>query len=198
MTISFWVSIGSTYSFLPVMRLDDVTAETGVEFTWRVFNVRRMMREMNNVPFADKPAKLAYMWRDLERRAAGYGLTAHLPAPYPISDLERANRLAYLGLQQGWGKAFVQAVYRRWFSQGLEAGGEANLSASLTEVGQDPAEAFARAEAADIAEGLERATDAAIALGIFGAPSFTVGEELFWGDDRLEDAIAWYRRTHRL
>lgn len=194
MAIDFWFSIGSTYSFLPVMRLDRIAADIGLQFNWRVFNVRRMMKGMNNIPFADKPAKLAYMWRDLERRAEGYGLATRLPAPYPISDLERANRVALLGLEEGWGKAYVQASYRRWFHDGEDAGAEPNLSASLAEAGQDPATTLARADAEPVARALDKATDEAMALGLFGAPSFTVGGELFWGDDRLDDAIAWHSR----
>ncbi|WP_127900194.1 2-hydroxychromene-2-carboxylate isomerase [Solirhodobacter olei] len=196
MAIDFWFSVGSTYSYLSIMRLDSVTAATGIAFNWRVFNVRKIMQEMQNVPFADKPPKLAYMWRDLERRAAAHGYPARLPAPYPISNAARANRLALLGLQEGWGRPFTRAVYRRWFHQRKEAGGADNLNASLAEVGQDPASASARADGPDIAAALTRATDEARARGIFGTPTFAVGGELFWGDDRLEDALAWHRSTH--
>ncbi|TIT86612.1 MAG: 2-hydroxychromene-2-carboxylate isomerase, partial [Mesorhizobium sp.] len=70
--IDFWFSIGSTYTYLSVMRLAEVAAETGIEFRWRPFNVRAIMIEMDNIPFAKKPAKAAYMWRDIERRAAMY------------------------------------------------------------------------------------------------------------------------------
>ena len=102
-TIDFWFSIGSTYSYLSVLRLPEVEARLGIGFRWRPFNVRTIMREMGNIPFADKPAKASYMWRDVERRAAGYGLRPKLPAPYPITELELANRVALLGMEQGWG-----------------------------------------------------------------------------------------------
>ena len=59
--MDFWVSIGSTYSYLSVMRLADVAASTGLAFRWRPFNVRAIMREMDNIPFANKPLKAAYM-----------------------------------------------------------------------------------------------------------------------------------------
>jgi 2-hydroxychromene-2-carboxylate isomerase len=67
--MDFWFSIGSTYSYLSVMRLDRVEQETGVVFNWRPFNVREIMLEMDNIPFRTKPLKLACMWRDIERRA---------------------------------------------------------------------------------------------------------------------------------
>lgn len=195
MAIDFWFGIGSTYSYLTVMRLDAVSAETGIDFRWRPINIRRMMLSMNNIPYADKPAKLAYMWRDLARRAEGYGIEAKLPPPYTIKDLPRANRIAALGMREGWGKDYVKESYRLWFTEGLDAGDEPNFRQSLRAARQDPAEALARADSPEAEDALERETDAALALGLFGAPSFTVGDEPFWGDDRLDDAIAWHRRT---
>ncbi|MBI1417912.1 MAG: 2-hydroxychromene-2-carboxylate isomerase [Limimaricola sp.] len=193
MAIDFWFAIGSTYTYFPVMRLDTVEAETGIHFNWRPFNLRKVLLAMNSIPFADKPAKLAYMWRDIERRAAAFGLSVSMPPPYTITDAERANRIALLGLKEGWGKAYIRASYRRWFAEGQDAGAEPNFVASLREAGQDPDATLARADTAEAAEALDRATDEAVALGLFGAPNFVVGDEVFWGHDRLDDAIAWHR-----
>ena len=88
---------------------------------------------------------------------------------------------------------YARATYRRWFEQGLEPGSEPNLSDSLREIGQEPARALERAAGAETGEAYEVATDEARQLGIFGSPTFVVGRELFWGDDRLDDAVAWYR-----
>jgi DSBA-like thioredoxin domain len=100
--IDFWFSTGSTYTYLTVSRLQKVEAETGVRFNWRPFSVRVLMREQQNTPFATKPIKMGYMWRDIERRAAMYGLKAKVPAPYPLQQFDLANRLALLGLEEGW------------------------------------------------------------------------------------------------
>lgn len=94
--IDFWFSIGSTYSYLTVMRLPEVAEATGAGFRWRPFNVRHVMIEQNNVPFANKPVKSAYMWRDIERRAELYGLRPTIPAPYPLPGLVLANLVATL------------------------------------------------------------------------------------------------------
>ncbi|MFU1478247.1 2-hydroxychromene-2-carboxylate isomerase [Roseovarius sp. C7] len=195
MTIDFWVSIGSTYSYLTVMRLADVGKNSGIPFRWRPFNVRRVMIEQNNIPFKDKPVKSAYMWRDIERRAEHYGLSPKLPAPYPLPGLVLANQIATLGVREGWVEDYVRATYRRWFEHGDPAGEEPNLSASLHDIGQDPETVLAAAQAPDIAEELEKATDTAMALGVFGSPSFVVGQEVFWGDDRLDDALRWAQTT---
>lgn len=192
-TIDFWFSIGSTYSYLSVMRLDQVANSTGIAFRWRPFNVRTIMIEMDNVPFVGKPAKTAYMWRDIERRAAMYGLPARVPAPYPLEELERANRVAIVGSREGWCADYAKATYRRWFQRGQPAGGSPNLEDSLGEIGEDPERVVALAETPEIAEALQQATAEAKELGIFGSPTFVAGDELFWGDDRLMDAVSWCR-----
>lgn len=194
--IDFWYSIGSTYSYLTVMRLDEVAQEHGAEVTWRPFNVRTIMTEQKNIPFAGKPEKSAYMWRDIERRAAKYGLPISVPAPYPIPELQLANQVALLGMLEGWGRAFTVQSYRQWFEDGLPAGSEPNLSTSLTRVGQDPAQVLERAASPEAEQALVDQTILARDAGVFGAPSFLVEGELFWGDDRLEDALVWARDGH--
>ncbi|SDG26284.1 2-hydroxychromene-2-carboxylate isomerase [Alloyangia pacifica] len=193
-TIDFWYSIGSTYSYLTVMRLPQVAAAEGLTFNWRPFNVRHVMVSQNNIPFRDKPQKTAYMWRDIARRAERYGLSPVLPAPYPLAGLVTANEVAVLGMQEGWGIDYTRATYRRWFELGEPAGEEPNLSESLREIGQDPNRVIERAGSEEIVHALASSTADAMTLGIFGSPTFAVGHELFWGDDRLDDAIAWARR----
>lgn len=189
--IDFWFSIGSTYSYLSVMRLGRVAAETGIQFVWRPFNVRAIMVAQNNIPFANKPVKAAYMWRDVARRSDKYGLTPKLPAPYPIPDLPLANQVALLGIREGWGIAYTIETYRLWFEEGLVAGAEPNLSRSLRVARQNPEETIVRASADAAAAALAEQTRAAMALGIFGSPTFVIDGEVFWGDDRMEDAISW-------
>lgn len=194
--IDFWFSIGSTYSFLTVTRLPDWARDHEVSVRWRPFNVRTVMMAQQNIPFAGKPEKTAYMWRDIERRAAKYGIHAALPAPYPISDLGLANQVALMGMDQGWGIAFTTALYRIWFQDGVEAGSETALSEALHRAEQDPLPTLARAREADAVQALERETELAVKAGVFGAPSFVVQDEVFWGDDRLEDALSWAKVGH--
>ena len=194
-TIDFWYSIGSTYSYLSVMRLPGLAKAAGVEFRWRPFDVRHIMVEQNNIPFRDKPVKTAYMWRDIERRAKNYGLQPLVPVPYPLRELVFANRVAIVGAEEGWVEDYTRATYRRWFEAGEPAGEEPNLSRSLAEIGQDPERVTEAARSDRIAKALEKATAEATAFGIFGSPTFAVGGEIFWGDDRVDDAIAWIKRT---
>lgn len=190
-SIDFWYSIGSTYSYLTILRLPEMARKEGVDIRWRPFNVRHVMVEQNNIPFKDKPVKTAYMWRDIGRRAPRYGLHPKLPAPYPLHGLVLANQVAFLGAEEGWGEDYAQATYRHWFEAGQPAGEEPNLSECLSEIGQDPERVLTAAQSARIVDGLQAETLEAMEIGVFGSPSFVVGGEVFWGDDRLEDAIAW-------
>lgn len=190
--IEFWFSIGSTYTFLTVSRLPEIERRTGIPFDWRPFSVRAIMKEMDNIPFANKPVKARYMWRDIERRAAGRGLRPKLPAPYPLQEFDLANRVAIVARQEGWCREYVAATYRRWFHDGQAAGSEPNLGDTLREIGKERSDVVALAMSDEIGQAYLQATDEARSRGIFGAPSFVVGGELFWGDDRLEDAIAWF------
>ncbi|MGG5820191.1 2-hydroxychromene-2-carboxylate isomerase [Falsiroseomonas sp. HW251] len=190
-TVDFWVSIGSTYTYLAVMRAEAVAQAEGVALNWRAFSVRKIMVEQNNSPFRNKPVKAAYMWRDIARRAAARGLSPRIPAPYPLEEFDLANKVAVLGLQRGWGRDYIRAAYRLWFEQGIEAGQPDNLAGALGGLGLDVAAALEEARSDAIRAAYDAATEEAKALGVFGAPSFVAAGEVFWGDDRLEDALAW-------
>jgi 2-hydroxychromene-2-carboxylate isomerase len=189
--IDFWFSIGSLYTYLSVMRIDRFEELHGIAFRWRPFSVRAIMIEMDNIP-ARKPAKLAYMWRDIERRAVGALCDFPRRPPYPLKNFDLANRIAVVGAAEDWCADYVRATYSRWFGLGEEAGSEPNVSASLKEIGQDPHRVLALAESDETGRAYDQATAEAKALGIFGAPTFVTRGEIFWGDDRLEDAVRWH------
>ena len=193
--IDFWFSIGSTYTYLTVTRLQEVEQQTGATFNWRPFSVRAIMQAMNNVPFKGKPAKEQYMWRDLERRASGYGIPIQLPVEYPLEHFDRANRVAIVAHQEGWCDVYVRKTYQLWFNGGPAAGSDDNLAQSLEQTGQSVERVLQLASSDETEDAYVTATSEAQTLGIFGSPSFIVdSRELFWGDDRLEDAIAYARR----
>ncbi|MBX3502635.1 MAG: DsbA family protein [Alphaproteobacteria bacterium] len=190
-TIDYWFSVGSTYNFLSLMRLDEIEKKYGVQFRWRPFSMWKILHEMGHVPFADKPAKLAYMWRDIARRAEARGIKAKLPAPYPAKRIAFGIQVAFLGMREGWGKEFVKNSYTRLYFHGEEPYEDPGLSDTLNRLGQDVARVLQTADGEDNLRLLEEETNEARRLGLFGSPSFVVDGEVFWGDDRLEDAIAW-------
>ena len=191
--IDFWFSIGSMFTFLTVMRIDRVEDMTDIRFVWRPFSVRAIMIEMDNRPVS-KPAKLAYLWRDLHRRAEMYGFGFDGEAPYPLKNFDLANRVAVVGAREGWCADYVRATYQRWFDEHQECGMKPNLSDSLREIGEDPRRVIPLAQSEEIAREYDGATEQARRLGIFGAPTFVARGDVFWGDDRLEDAVTWQQR----
>lgn len=153
------------------------------------------MQEMSNVPFVGKPVKEKYMWRDLQRRAERFGIPIVLPVEYPLQNFDLANQVAIVAAEEGWCADYVRAAYNLWFTQGLPAGSDANLAQSIRAAGQDFARVIEQAASEVNTAAYADATAAARELGIFGSPSFVVdGRELFWGDDRLEDAVEYALR----
>jgi 2-hydroxychromene-2-carboxylate isomerase len=135
------------------------------------------------------------MWRDIERRAAAYGIPIRGPAPYPAKDSSLTNRIALVGVQEGWIREFALAAYRRWFQLGEESGSDDHVASSLREIGQDAQRVVALANGEQIQQFWVSETEVARELGVFGSPTFVVNGELFWGNDRLEDAISWHQKA---
>ena len=129
------------------------------------------------------------MVRDMERLAAARGLPFRLPSPFPQNSLIAA-RLALIGHDEGWGRAFTRAVYTAEFGDGAQISDRGVLGIILRGLGLDPDAVLARSEQPEAKQRLRQQTEEAQELGIFGAPSFLAGSDLFWGDDRLEQAIA--------
>ena len=198
MNLEFWFSVGSTYTALTVMRMNEIERLHNITLRLMPFSVRRVMLDMDNVPFpASKASKVTYMWRDIERRAAIYGFPVKVPAPYPLQEFDRANKMALVGAQEGWIKDYVLQTYKNWFQHGLEAGGDENLKATFKTLSLDVKEILARSQTSEIDKLYEDQTSVAVKKGIFGSPTFIVGGEVFWGDDRLEDAISWLKNQSK-
>jgi 2-hydroxychromene-2-carboxylate isomerase len=136
------------------------------------------------------------MWRDLSRRAEAYGLPYRKPSVYPPNTLLTA-RIGTLAAMQGWCDAFTREVFRLHWTEDIAIGTDDNLRRALTTVGRNPEEVMVAAQSDANKQLLRAATDAAEAMGLFGSPSFTIGDELFWGDDRLEDALAFAQSSGR-
>ena len=190
--IDFYFSIGSTYTYLSVTRILDVEKKHNMKFNWKPFSVRAIMKEMNNIPFPkDKKNKVDYMWRDIERRAEGYGFFAKTPVPYPLSEFDLANQIAILGLDKGWGIDYVRLTYKKWFQEGKEPAIDPSISEVCNELNLNKDEIIANAKDQEIEKKYLSNTESARNNKIFGSPSFISKNEVFWGDDRMEDSIKW-------
>jgi len=194
--IDFWYEFASTYSYPSAMRIEGLAADAGVTVRWRPFLLGPLFKELgwNDSPFNIYAAKGRYMWRDLARVCEAEGLPLKLPpVRFPQNGL-KAARLAVAGEKEGWTPAFTRAVFTANYAEQKDISDETTLHAILDGLGVDADTALAAANAPETKEALRVQTEEAKARGLFGAPSFTVGDELFWGNDRLETALAWAKR----
>ena len=191
-SLDVYLTAGSTYTYLTSHTLEPAASATGVQTNIKPFYLGEIFNEIGSWPFQDGSSKARYMWRDIDRIARGMDLAPSLPAPYPAPQTTRANRVLWVTLQDGHGLGWLRASYHEWFHNGRLPGEEDNLVQSLTRVGyDDPDAVLSRADADDTDTVLRAHTDEARAAGIFGAPTFKVGDEIFWGQDRMETALDW-------
>jgi 2-hydroxychromene-2-carboxylate isomerase len=193
-SMEFWFEFGSTYSYLSAARIEGVAAAAGVPVLWEPFLLGPIFAEQgwNDSPFNIYPAKGRYMWRDVERLCAKYRIPFTRPSHFPRNGL-LAARIACLAkaTSEHWLPEFARAVFRANFAEDRHIGDAAEIRSILDSLGQPGAQLVEQAQAPTNKQRLREQTRRAKALGIFGAPSFVVSEELFWGNDRLEDALAW-------
>lgn len=152
MNLDFFLFLGSTYTYLAVNRAEALAVRQGITLRWRPFSARTLMIEQNNRPFVGKPVKLAYMWRDVERRARRFGLPFASIPHYPNDADERANRVATIAAMEGGCPEFARAAYASWFIQDRDPGTIETLSRILKELGREPGDIIVRADSDEIRE----------------------------------------------
>ena len=194
-TLDFWYEFASTYSYPAAMRAEALAAERRVSLRWRPFLLGPIFAEAGwrDSPFNIYPVKGRYMWRDLQRVCEALGLPLVRPDPFPQNTLLAAR--AALAIDERLRPAFSRAVYAAEFGQGRSIADRGVLAELLAEVGADANAVLARAESPENKVALKAACEEAKALGLPGAPCFvTAGREVFWGNDRLEQALDWALR----
>lgn len=192
--VTFWFEFASTYSYLTAMRIEARAAEAGIDVTWQPFMLGPIFgaQGWRDSPFNIYPAKGRFMWRDMARRAERYGLPFVQPPSFPQNTIFAA-RVAHLAVQRPVGPAFCRALYHAQFAEGRDLGDAAVVAEAASAVGL-PSDVLEAAVSDANKQALKNVVADAMARGIFGAPSFTVGDELFWGDDQLEQALDWAKR----
>ena len=196
--LAFWYEFASTYSYPAAARIEARAAAAGVALEWRPFLLGPILASQGwtDSPFNIYPTKGRYMWRDLERICARDGLGFRRPSGFPRNSL-LAARVALIAADEGWCGDFTRAVYRANFAEDRDIAAPEVIGSILEALEQPAAAIIARAGSPEVKQRLKTQNDGAVALGIFGAPSFVVAGELFWGNDRLDEAIAWTRQAVR-
>ena len=189
--LDFWFEFASPYTYIAVSRIESLATEAGVSIHWKPFLLGPVLKHHGSKPMIlEQPWKVAYWLRDFERLCGKYGLSCHYPSRQPFSLL--AARIALVGLERGWGIEFIKAVFHAEFGEGKDIASKHVLAPMLEALGLDAEETFAVATSNTIKQQLREQTSRAIERGVFGSPTFyTQDGEMFWGQDRLEDALAW-------
>jgi len=191
--IDFWFDFASTYSYPASQRIRPLAHAHGVTVRFRPFLLGPLFKAQGwgTSPFNLYPAKGRYMWRDLERLCRALDLPLVRPEPFPQNSL-LAARLAVAADGEAWRDAFCERVFRAEFGEGRPIDDARVLGSLIADLGGDAASLLARSGSTEIKDRLRRETDEASRRGLFGAPSFVTPDgELFWGNDRLEAALAW-------
>lgn len=189
--LDVWFEFGSPYSYLTVMRIQDMAALHGVHIVWRPVLLAPVFKKLGwqSSPFLEQKEKLAYMWRDVERESAKYSLQWRKPTVFPrVAVLPLRVTLAFA--DEPWISDFCRAVMIQNFVEDRDIGTTENVERALTALALPVADIVFAAQSEENKLALRRQTERAQALGIFGGPTFFVGNEMFWGNDRLEDAMA--------
>lgn len=189
-TIEFRFDFGSNYSYLSVMRIEHAAREKGVPIMWKAFLLGQIFRTLalENSPFVLQKEKGAYVWRDMERQCCKFGLRWQQPSAFPRVGV-LPSRVALLGAVQCWIGAFCRRVMERNFVLDQDINQADRLAPILTELGLSAGEILDQAQAEPTKKRLREQTEEARSRGIFGAPTFLVGTEMFWSNDRLDDAL---------
>lgn len=195
--LQFWFEFASTYSYLAAMRIEREARDARVTLEWKPFLLGPIFKaQLGTVdsPYNVNPVRGRYMWRDLERLCERYALPWKKPSVFPRGSV-LAARIACVAASEPWVGDFVRAVYTANFAEDRDISQVETVQEILRAIKQDPAALVERAGSPEGKAALMRNTEAAGQAGIFGAPNFLIGGELFFGQDRMEDAFAFYRRA---
>jgi 2-hydroxychromene-2-carboxylate isomerase len=193
--LEFWFDFGSNYSYLSVMRIGALAADAGVDVCWRPFLLGPIFKSFgwNNSPFVLQKEKGAYVWQDMERECRKYQLPWQRPTTFPRHSLLPV-RIALYGGDAAWVPEFCKLVMLRNFAEDSDINEVESVVGILERLQLDPAALIAAAQSEENKNRLRERTEQARAKGIFGAPTFFVDHDMFWGNDRLDDAIALARQ----
>jgi 2-hydroxychromene-2-carboxylate isomerase len=189
-TIEFWFDLASMYSYLSAMRIEELAGRAGVKVQWEPFLLGPIFESFgwSSSPFVVQKEKGAYVWKDLERQCRKYGLPWKKPSVFPQNTVLPV-RVALFGVREPWGPAFCKEMMLRNWARNEDISAAGSVTATLESLGLPGASTLAQAQDAANKPRLRAQVERARGLGIFGAPMFFVRGEMFWGNDRLEDAL---------
>jgi 2-hydroxychromene-2-carboxylate isomerase len=191
-TIDFWFEFGSNYSYLSVMRIEEDAKKLGVNVRWQPFLLGPIFQSFGwaSSPFVLQKEKGEYAWKDMERQARKQGIPWKKPTNFPRSAI-LPLRVALIGADKPWMNEYCQRVMTLNFAQDIDIDSKEVIAQVLQSMGLPVQDILAAAVSDENKLKLRTQTETAKTLGIFGAPMFFVGKEMFWGNDRLDEALEY-------
>lgn len=188
--IEFWFEYGSVYSYLSVMRIEGEAARRDVKLIWKPFLLGAIFQSVGFKvnPFVEQLEKRSYVLQDVPRQCKKYGLKWLQPSTFPRSGV-LPLRVALLGVDKPWIGEFSRRVMELNYALDKDINEPEILAPVLTDLGLSASEILEQAKAESTKSMLREQTEQARKNGIFGAPTFLIGKEVFWGNDRLDDAF---------
>lgn len=182
-TCEFLFDLGSSYSYLASTQLPALAQRTGATVVLRPMVLGGIFKAISGAQLPPAP-RLAWMRLDLQRWADRYGIPLEFPASFPARTILGLRTILAAG--EGGDARAMHALFAAFWGQGKDIGDPAVVKAALDGAGLDGAALIARAEEPAIKDALRANTEQALARGVFGAPTFFVGDQFFWGNDRLD------------
>lgn len=184
-TLEFFFDVGSPASYLAWTQLPALGAKHEAQLVYRPMLLGAVFQATGNSSPATVPAKGAYSRQDFQRFAKRYGVTLNHNPYFPINTLMlMRGATAYLGTADF--DRYLQAVFTAMWVDEQDMGQPEVVAAALQKAGLDPAQVLQRVQDPAVKEQLKATTSEAIERGVFGAPTIFVGEQMFFGQDRLD------------
>ena len=181
--IEMYYDVASPYAYLALTQIEALAARHQRELVYKPMLLGKVFEATGNRMPAAVPAKGKYMMGDLQRWAAFYGVPFRFPSVFPVNSKTAQRIAAILPAEQvgDWARAAAHA----YWADNLDIGAPEGLQPAFDTLGWDPAPLLAESESGAAKTRLRELTEEAVARGVFGAPSFFVGDAMFWGCDRL-------------
>ena len=194
-SFEFWFDFASTYSYLSVYRIEELAQNHNIKIKWKPFLLGPIFNTQgwDTSPFNIYKAKGEYMWRDITRLSEKYGIPFVRPSQFPRNGL-LAARVSVAFEDESWVPEFIKSVFISNFAEDKDISDEEVISSILNALGLDATQVIAQAKTQENKDKLREQTQLGADKSIFGAPTFVIGGEIFWGNDRLQDAIEWYNK----
>ena len=180
--VDFFFDLSSPYSYLAATQMRPIAERTGAEVAWRPMVLGAVFKTVGNEMPARVPNKARWMGNDLQRWAELYGVPFRFSSHFP-SNAIKAMRLVLV--DEAKAADVAMAGFRAMWAEDRDLTDDAELRRIAEAGGLDPATALSAIDRPEIKERLRANTDEAIARGAFGAPTMLIGDQLFWGNDRL-------------